>query len=103
MSQILEKLREGTRWDKIPDNKGYRLSCSNSQCSHSCANLRGGRLSVTSVHGTERHSYIFTKRDTALAMLSFLDTLPKADLENFCKIFNKMSEEFVLNVEKLET
>jgi hypothetical protein len=97
-----DTLKAKTRWDNIPEaSDAYRLLCSAPICSLSCANLKNGKLSVTSVHGTERHSYAFTKNDMAFATISFLDSLTQAELEIFIKMFNKISPEFVLNFEKI--
>lgn len=92
-----------TRWNKISeDGDDYRLSCSHPTCSLSCANLKRGKISVTSVHGTERHSYELTKNDMALVSISFLNHLSEKELETFIKIFNKIAPVAVLNLEKIE-
>jgi hypothetical protein len=102
MSDYIDVLRQKTRWDKIPgDDDGHRLLCSERVCSLSCANLRNGKISVTSVHGKERHSYLFTKNDMAFATLTFLDSLSEKELETFCSIFNKVSPEFILKLNKI--
>lgn len=70
-----------TRWAKITGEDGsYRLLCSNPTCSLSCANLKNGKISVTSVHGTERHSYELTKADMAFTSLMFLNSLTEDEL-----------------------
>lgn len=100
---FLQKLKDKTRWDYIPnENSAYRLSCSHPVCSLSCANLRNGRLSTTSIHGEERHSYVFTKNDMAFSALEFLNSLSEKDLSTFCKMFSKLSPEYILNLEKLQ-
>jgi hypothetical protein len=102
MSDYLERLKELTRWNSIPNGSGgYRLLCSNPQCSLSCANLRGGRLSVTSMHGNERHSYLMSPTDMAFVTVEFLNSLSEKELQNFVNIFNKTSPEFVFNLDKL--
>lgn len=102
MSVYLDKLREKTRWDKIPDTtEGHRLLCSNNLCSLSCANIRDGRLAVTSIHGSDRHSYQFTKNDMAFAAILFLDSLSEKELEVFCNMFGKISDEYVLKSNKI--
>ncbi len=102
MTDYLSKLKDKTRWDNIPQQEdAFRLLCSDPQCSLSCANLKNGRISVTSMHGTERHSYSMSKSDMVLATLFFLDSLEDADMEKFCKIFNKLSPEGVLTYEKI--
>jgi hypothetical protein len=91
-----------TRWATIPSVEGgYRLLCSNLDCSLSCANLKNGKLSVTSVHGAERHSYELSKADMTFTTLMFLNSLNENELEIFVKIFNKMAPEVVLNLETL--
>lgn len=102
MSDFIKNFQEQTRWNEIPDLSGsYRLLCSDPLCSLSCANLRQGQLSVTSVHGSERHSYIFTKKDMVFAMLMFLNQLSEKDLSSFCKIFNKSDNQFSISLERL--
>ncbi len=101
MSSLIERLKILTRWDTIPNTvDGYRLLCNNSECSLSCANLKDGKLSITSVHGNERHSYTLTKRDMTFLGLLFLDSLEEKDLDVFSKLFNKISDEFSLEIEK---
>lgn len=103
MSNFLDKFKLNTRWATIPDaTSGYRLLCNHESCSLSCANLRDGKLSVTSVHGDYRHSYVLTKKDMAFLTTVFLNSLSKEDLETFTKIFNKTSPDFVLAVEEIE-
>lgn len=102
MPDYLNKLQKATRWDNIPSiSGGQRLLCSDPECSLSCANLRDGKLSVTSVHGNDRHSYSFTKNDMAFVVISFLDQLSEKELQNVCNIFNKVSPEYVLTLEKI--
>lgn len=102
MSEYLTKLQKVTRWDNIPDaDSSYRLLCSGQECSLSCANLRDGKLSVTSVHGKDRHSYLFTKNDMAFTTIAFLDQLSEKELQNICNIFNKVSPEYILTLEKI--
>lgn len=102
MFEYLNKLQKRTRWDNIPDTEdGYRLLCSNPVCSLSCANLRNGRLAVTSMHGNDRHSYLFTKHDMVFATLEFLNTLSETELHTFAGMFNKVSPDLVLNTEKI--
>lgn len=99
---FLSRLKEKTRWDNIPQSDtGFRLLCSDPECSLSCANLKNGRISVTSTHGTERHSYSMGKSDMIFATLFFLDSLAEADIEKFCKLFNKLSPAGILNYEKI--
>lgn len=99
---VIDKIQSRTRWTDIPDiGGGYRLACSNPICSLSCANLRNGRILTTSIHGDERHSYIFTKNDMAFAAIQFLNELSEKELHNFCNIFNKVSQENVLTCEKI--
>lgn len=100
--EFLKRFRELTRWNKIPDSQdSFRLLCSDPICSLSCANLRDGKISVTSIHGDERHSYVFTKNDTAFAFIEFVNTLNEKELQNFVNIFNKSNPEFVLELSKL--
>lgn len=102
MSDYLNRLKEKTRWDSFPEvPDSYRLLCSDKLCSLSCANLRHGRISVTSVHGSDRHSYVFTKNDMAFAAIAFLNELSEEELKAFCNGFNKVSSEFVLSQEKV--
>lgn len=102
MNRFLNKLKLATRWDTIPDEiKGFRLLCNDPECSLSCANLKQGKLSVTSIHGNERHSYLLSKKDMAFVTLCFLDSLSETDLESFCKMFDKVSSDFILRVEKI--
>lgn len=92
-----------TRWTEIPRvGEGYRLLCSNPLCSLSCANLKNGKISVTSIHGDERHSYELTKNDMLFATITFLNHLTKKELETFTKVFNKISPEMVLILEQLK-
>lgn len=102
MRKYIDKLKSQTRWNDIPSlPDGYRLLCSNPVCSLSCANLRNGKLSVTSLHGDERHSYIFTKRDMTFAVIEFLNSLDERELTTVLNIFNKISPDYALNLEKL--
>lgn len=99
---VLDKLKIKTRWDTIPGaDDGYRLACSNPQCSLSCANIRNGRISTTSVHGNERHSYSMTRPDMAFAALLFLNTLSEKELQAFAVLFTKISEEKVMKIESI--
>lgn len=92
-----------TRWNKISEGSDdYRLSCSHPTCSLSCANLKKGKISVTSVHGTERHSYEMTKNDMAVVTIGFLSHLSEWELETFIKIFNEISPISTLNLDKTE-
>jgi len=59
----------------------------------SCANIRNGRLSITSIHGSERHSYALTKKDMAFLTAVFLSHLSKTELETFNRIFKSVSDE----------
>lgn len=100
--EFKDKLKSTTRWDNIPDSpENYRLLCSDPLCSLSCANLKNGKLAVTSVHGAARHSYMFTKADMAFTTLMFLNSLSDKELEVFVKMFNKISNEYVFNLEKI--
>jgi len=96
MSDFLTLLKDQTRWNDIAQSRddGYRLLCNHAECSLSCANLRDGVLSLTSIHGKERHSYKLTKYDMAFASIMFLDSLTKEDLEDFAKMFNKVSSKY---------
>lgn len=102
MNDFLDKFKVQTRWAAIPNmENGYRLLCNHETCSLSCANLRNGRLSVTSVHGESRHSYVLSKKDMAFITTAFLDSLSKEELDTFTKIFNKISPEYILTAEEL--
>jgi hypothetical protein len=102
MNNYTDKLKLQTRWDTILNEKdSYRLLCNHATCSLSCANIRKGKLSVTSTHGAERHSYILSKKDMAFLTAMFLDSLSEEELKTYCKAFNKISTEFLLNVEKI--
>lgn len=102
MSKLLEKIKDQTRWDTIPSMRNaYRLLCNHEVCSLSCANAKNGRLSITSVHGADRHSYTLTKKDMTFLTLMFLDSLNTQDLDILTKLFNKLSEEHVLTSEKI--
>lgn len=46
---------------------------------------------MTSVHGTDRHSYEFSKPDMVFASITFLNSLPEKELGNFVTVFNKMN------------
>lgn len=82
-----------TRWNKISSfGDDYRLSCSHPVCSLSCANLKKGRISVTSVHGIERHSYEFTRDDMAFATVKFLSSLSKKELRDFFLVLQENLE-----------
>ena len=95
-------LKLKTRWDNIPQTTdGYKLLCSNAECSLSCANVKGGKLSVTSIHGTERHSQQLSKMDMAFMSLLFLNSLSGKDLSTFVNLFNKSNENFILEVKVL--
>ncbi len=83
-----------TRWDVIPNGENaYRLLCSHPTCSLSCANLKNGKLSTTSVHGIERHSYELSKNDMCFLTLMFLISLTKQELDIFLSIYNDISSE----------
>lgn len=102
MSNYIDILQEKTRWDDIPKtNNDFRLLCNDPECSLSCANIRNGKLSVTSIHGDERHSQILTKNDMAFITLKFLESLNEEELRTFCHIFNKISPTFLLTFKKL--
>lgn len=92
-------LNQKTRWRDL--KHGHRLLCNNEDCSLSCANILNGRLSVTSIHGTERHTYQLEEDDMLFLILEFLSSLAEDKLIYFCKLFNKKSEDFLLNLEKL--
>lgn len=101
MPKLIEKIKERTRWDRIPNRENaYRLLCDHPDCSLSCANLKDGRLLVTSVHGEDRHSYQFRKNDMFFATLLFLDSLSEKELEIFFHTFNKLSEDFIAELKK---
>jgi len=98
---FLDKLKKDTRWDNIPSiPDGYRLLCNNPTCSLSCANIRDGRLSVTSVHGEERHSKTLTKKEMAFITALFLNSLSEYDLIAFTHIYNNLCPDATLNVTK---
>jgi len=98
---FLDKLKKDTRWDNIPDlPESYRLLCNSSMCSLSCANLRDGRLSVTSVHGAERHSQTLTKKEMAFISAIFLNSLSEYDMLTFLNIYNNLSPENTLSTSK---
>jgi hypothetical protein len=90
----LDKLKSQTRWDNIPQEPdAFRLLCNQPVCSLSCANIRNGKLAITSIHGSERHSYILSKKDMAFLTAVFLSHLSKTELETFNKIFKSISDE----------
>jgi hypothetical protein len=98
----LTNLKLKTRWDTIPQTSdGFKLLCSNPECSLSSANVKGGKLSTTSMHGNERHSQQLTKMDMAFMTLLFLNSLSEKDLNTFLILFNKSNENFILNLEKV--
>jgi hypothetical protein len=98
----LNNLKLRTRWENIPQALGdYKLLCANEECSLSCSNLKGGKLSVTSIHGTDRHSQQLSKLDMAFLAIVFLNSLSEKDLAMFLLYFNKVSENFNLNLEKV--
>ncbi len=98
----LERLKTQTRWNDIPGTEnGYRLLCSDPVCSLSCANLRNGRLSVTSIHGQVRHSYLFTKKDMVFTIMKFMETLTSEELSTIANVFNKVSQDHIMSIEKL--
>lgn len=103
-TNYLDKLKIQTRWDDIPQEpNGFRLLCNQPVCSLSCANIRNGKLAITSIHGNERHSYILTKKDMAFLTAIFLTHLSKTELETFNTIFKSISDEsneLVLNSEE---
>lgn len=87
-------MKTQTRWDAIPQEAdAFRLLCNQPVCSLSCANIRNGKLSITSIHGSERHSYVLTKKDMAFLTATFLAHLSKSELETFTKIFKSISDE----------
>lgn len=91
-----------TRWRHIAPDQGYRLACSNAICSHSCANLKKGKISVTSMHGTERHSYELSKVDMCFAVIKFLESLSEKEQQNFVNIANKCLDKKVVSIENLD-
>lgn len=102
MSEYLERFKSKTRWDNIPTLvDSYKLLCSGPECSLSCANIRGGRLSVTATHGNDRHSQVLSKNDMVFATMAFLNSLSREELEIFCKIFAKSSPNYILNLETI--
>lgn len=95
-------LKLKTRWDNIPQTvDGYKLLCTNPECSLSCANVKGGKLAVTSIHGTERHSQQLSKMDMAFMTLLFLNSLSEKDLNIFLVLFNKSNENFILEAKSV--
>lgn len=93
-TNYLDRLKIQTRWDSIPQElDAFRLLCNQPVCSLSCANIRNGRLAITSIHGNERHSYILTKKDMAFLTAVFLSHLSKTELETFNTIFKSISDE----------
>lgn len=96
---FFDKIKSKTRWNTIPGTEGsFRLSCSDESCSLSCANLRNGKLSTTSMHGNERHSYTLSKNDMAFATLMFLRELSTDELIRFCNMFNNSNTTNILTV-----
>lgn len=90
-----------TRWKYIGSDQGYRLACSHPVCSLSCANLKKGKISITSVHGTERHSYELTKADMYFAFIKLIEGLNDKEQENFVNIVNKCLDRKVISIENL--
>lgn len=97
---ILDKIAQKTQWSKIDKQDRFRLRCGNDSCSLSCANIANGRLSLTSVHGNERHTYQLTSKDMLFLTLDYLKYLNSKDLETFIKLFNKVSDDYTLSVDK---
>lgn len=91
-----------TRWRFIAPNQGYRLACSDPECSLSCANLKKGKISVTSLHGSERHSYELTKVDMCFAIIQFLESLSEKEQQNFVNIVNKCLDRKVISIENMD-
>lgn len=93
-NNYLNRLKTQTRWDDIPQEPdAFRLLCNQPVCSLSCANIRNGKLAITSIHGNERHSYILTKKDMAFLTAVFLAHLSKTELETFNIILKSVSDE----------
>lgn len=102
MSEYLEVLKNQTRWANISEvPNAFRLLCSDPECSLSCANLRNGKISVTSMHGTDRHSYVLSKKDMAFVMCMFLNSLTEKELHYVCHAFTKCNPEYVLTVDRI--
>lgn len=92
-----------TRWNKIPGTfDGYRLACNQPTCSLSCANLKNGKVSVTSIHGADRHSYEFSKSEMAVATIFFLNNLSEKELQTIVNVYNKIAPNMVLTLGKIE-
>ena len=78
-----------TRWDRVDTTEErYRLRCNSEDCSMSCANVSNGKLSITSVHGGERHTSMLSNRDMLFVTLQYLNSLSSKDLDSFCNLFN---------------
>lgn len=92
-----------TRWRNIAPNQGYRLACNHPTCSLSSANLKKGKISITSTHGDERHSYELTGPDMMFATVSFLNHLSELELQMFIDIFNDVSRSTILSAEKIDS
>lgn len=62
------------RWVQIEKNR-YRLLCSGDSCSLSLANLLNGKIHITTIHGSHRHSYTFDDYDMQFIILQYLSSL----------------------------
>lgn len=68
----------------------------------SCANIKNGKLHVTSIHGVDRHSQELSKNDMVFTTVVFLNSLSDIELEGFTKIFNTLSPTKAINLENID-
>lgn len=80
-----------SKWTNIDDNyTKYRLLCNSENCSLSICNILKGKLHISTIHGTERHSYTFTNQDMLFMFSEFIKSLSpkdKQELLNFYRSF----------------
>lgn len=78
-------------WALIQNNPNkYRLLCNHKDCSLSICNLDNGRISITTLHGGNRHSMVFDNNDMIFIMSQFISRLSKSDREKLLEFYQHL-------------
>ncbi len=77
-----------SKWAQIENsNDRFRLLCSNSTCSLSIANLLNGMLSISTIHGSARHSTLLSDEDMKFIVSQYLNNLSIDEREKMLEFF----------------
>lgn len=77
------------KWAQINESTNrFRLLCNANSCSLSLANVVNGMLSISTVHGTERHSSLLSHEDMLFIVSQYLNSLSSKDRENILQFFH---------------